>query len=170
MDCLKSFSFIISGNQNIASPEANFWGLAPQNYWDAQIGVSTTSRINIQGYKNINLHKISAIGTVESTINSTTLGIVNEWSFLIRIWGQNAIIGNAIVSSPNKFNLTQQPQDPYFSITKYIPNIEFSSPIQSCNAIEIISLNAQGIGAQNLALLNLNWNINFICYYSFEGE
>jgi hypothetical protein len=40
----------------------------------------------------------------------------------------------------------------------------------SCKSIKIIRLKASGIGVENLSTINLSWKINFVVYYSFEGE
>jgi len=170
MDCLRTFTVTIAGNENIASPQANFWGLAPQNYWNAETGFSTTSRFNIEGFKNINVFKIKAVGDVVSTINSTNLVVVQDWTWYIRVGGQIQNVGGNVRATPNKYLMTIETINPVFSLDKYNRCIEFEDPINSSKFFEVIGLQATGIGAQNLALLNLQWNMTFVIYYKFEGE
>ena len=170
MECLKTFTVTVSGSQNVVAPEANFWGLAPENYWNSELGFGTTSRFNIQGFKNINIYKVKAVGSVQSTINSTNLGIVQDWTFYIKIGGNIQNIGGFVRAAPNKFSMTIENLNPNFLLDKYNRCIEFQDPITSCSFFEVLGLTAQGIGAQSLGTINLNWNITFVIYYKFEGE
>jgi hypothetical protein len=170
MDCLRSFSFIASANSTITTPEINTWGVAPQNYWNAQIGITTFSRYNIQGFKTINVFKIQAVGDVGTTLNTSNSVIVNDWDFVVRVNGSNNLIGNNIVSSPNPFVISNQPNNPIFALGRYNGNLNLSDPIVGVTSIDILGLKASGIGAQNIALINLQWNVNFIVHYTFDGE
>jgi len=167
--CYKSFSFNVTNNVNVTPTAANFWGVAPENYWNVQLGVSSISTYNIQGYQAINIYKIQAIGEVNSMIGANQGIIVDDWTFSLRINGINNLINNTIGSS-NFFAITNQPSNPIFGLNKFYPKVEFDEPITGVSSIDVYSLKADGYGAQNPGILNLSWNVNFIFSYKYEGE
>jgi len=170
MDCLRSFKVTVSGNQNTTAPEAKFWGLAPQNYWSIETGFATTSIFNVEGFKNIDVYKIVAVGNVNSENSTSTKVLVQDFNWFVRIGGQMNILGGNITVSPNKFNMTLDNNNPVFSLAKYYPTIEFAEPVNSVKYFEVLGLQANGIGAENLTTINLSYNVSFIIYYQFEGE
>ena len=167
MDCLKSFSLNISGVENSVSPETTFWTLGAQHFFYYK-STNSSSAFEIQGFKNILIHKISAIGNVETTpgINSA---LVQDWGVGIQITGINSIIGGS-PTLPNGFGLTQPSVNPIFNLSKFNPTIEFASPIESATLFTVSNINAQGIAPQNLITLSIGWFINFNIYYTFDGE
>ena len=169
MECLRTFSFVSGANEDFGTTKLNVWGLAPQNYWNVRAGGSST--FNIEGFKNINIYKIQAVGNIGSLLGTGNGAIVQDWEFVIRVNGNQATIGNNI-SSTNAFTIGVQDNNPIISISKYNPSIEFISPIQSVKSIQIFGINAFGIGAQNITtpLVNLSWNLTFVCHYMYEGE
>jgi len=169
MDCMRSFSFLSSANENAVGAEIKTWGLAPQNYWLYQ-SQSQLSTFNIQGFKNVNVHSVEAQGVVSTLITGTEGIIVNDWDFSITVNGQNPLINGNITAAPNNFSIQTQGLNPTFVIGKYSPKFTFADPIQSASSIQITQLRASGIGAQNLANINIAWAINFIVYYTYEGE
>jgi hypothetical protein len=167
MECLRSFSFraVASGD---FTTQVNVWGLAPQNYWIVNsVGLS---QYNIAGFKNINIFKIEAIGDVITTLGSSNKALVQDWNWIVRINGNQSSIGNNI--GGNDYLISNQINNPEIMLSKLNPKIEFIEPVTSVKSIELITLNASGIGAQNIASpsINLNWNMVFNCYYRFEGE
>jgi hypothetical protein len=81
------------------------------------------------------------------------------------------IIGNNVTAAPNQWNLTTaSPGIQNFRLGKYINEVKFASPIQSVTAIDLKNLQVQGIGNESLIIQNLTWFLNFVVYYSFEGE
>ena len=96
---------------------------------------------------------------------------MQDWEIELRINGVQGTIGNTI-GSPNNFGINTQNVNPTFRISKFSPCVEFIEPITSVQSIQIVGLNAFGIGAQNIVTpsVNLNTNLTFICYYTFEGE
>ena len=169
MDCMKSFTFVSGANENVTAPNIVTWGLAPNTYWLYQHG-SGQSTFNIQGFKNINVHAIEAVGDVSSLLTGGTTVLVNDWRFLVQISGQNPQVSGNITAAPNRFSIVTQPQDPIVGLSRYQTRIDFASPIQSAKSIQIVGLTASGIAAQNPANINLAWYMTFIVYYTFEGE
>ena len=168
MDCLRSFSVVISSNSDETSlAEITTWGVAPQNYWLYQ-STNSPSTFNIQGYKNINVFKIEAIGNVNSNLGLSTV-LVQDWEFHVTVNGQNPTIGGT-VNAINGFVMSVQNNNAEYVLSKFNPSITFKTPIQSASALIVTQLQAQGIGAKNLASLNINWNVTFNVYYKFEGE
>jgi hypothetical protein len=165
--CLRSFTLQISGNENSIAPETTFWTLGAQHFFYYK-STNAGSAFDIRGFKNILIHKIEAVGNVETTpsINSA---LVQDWSVAIQISGNLQQIGGEI-TSPNGFNLSQPTFAPLFSLNKFNPSIEFASPIQSPTLFSISGINAQGIAPMNLITLSIGWFITFNVYYTFEGE
>ena len=169
MDCMRSFSFLTSSNENAVAPEIKTWGLAPQNYWLFS-STNPTSTFNIQGFKNVNVHSIEAQGVVSTLITGTEGIIVNDWDWSITVNGQNPLINGNITVAPNGFSIQTQGINPTFVLGKYSPKFTFADPIQSVSSIQLTQLRASGIGAQNLANINITYAFNFIVYYTYEGE
>lgn len=172
MDCIKSFNFSASANSNF-TPLQNIqgWTIGTNNYFVGSI--SLTSTINISGFKNINVHGISLNGNVTClpTAPPLTKCLVEDWGIGVGIVGQMPIIGNNVTVSPDEWNLiTTTPAIQNFRLGKYKPDVKFASPIQSVNSINLNTLQVQGIGNESLVNQNLTWFLNFVVYYSFEGE
>ena len=167
MSCIKSFIITSSANETGIGPaQVDTWGV--DNYWIFNKG--GTSTFNIEGFKNINIHSIEAQGDVASLIATGSSVIVNDWSFIIQVNGQNPIIGGNITAAPNNYSIVTFGTNQIFSLSRYNPKFCLDSPIQSVTSINIQGLRASGYGAENLLTLNLAWFMNFIVYYSFEGE
>ena len=170
MDCLRSFTLRIQGSVDISSPQSKRWGLAPQNYWVAENGFGSTSVFNIEGFKNINIYKVVAVGNVVSDIDGVDSCIVQDWNFYVKIGGQFQPVSGEIRSSPNNFSMIQQVGDPLFFLSKYATTLEFRDPLISAKYFEVVGITANGIGAENLTKVNLNYLVNFVIYYQYEGE
>jgi hypothetical protein len=168
MDCLKSFTIYTSSSENASAPKIDTWGALYGGYWIYNNGGIST--FNIEGFKNINVHGVACQGDVGSTINTGNSVIVEDWSFIIQINGQNPLVSGTVVAAPNNFNITPQAQNPIFAVGKYNSKFMLSSPIQSAKTITINNLIANGYGNENAAVLNIAWNVNFIVYYTYEGE
>lgn len=169
MDCLRSFSFKISGNETTALVEFATWGAAPQNYWQYS-STNPNSSTTITGFKNINIYSVEMIGQVDSTLGTGNLVLVKDYSFNVTLNnGQNAI-PTGTISGTNGYNMTFEPISPLFCLSKFNPKISFETPVQSSNEIIISAFRANGIGAQNLLALNLSWNLTFVINYLYEGD
>ncbi len=171
MDCLKSFNFSASANSNF-TPANNIqgWTVGTNNYFVGNINLDST--INISGFKNINIHKIDLIGNVTTLPTaSASKVLVEDWGVTLQINGQMPIIGYNVVAAPNQWNLvTTSPEIQNFRLGKYVNSVNFPSPIQSVTSIQLKALQTQGIGNEALLIQNLTWFLNFVVYYSFEGE
>lgn len=171
MDCLRTFNFTAGAQSNFTGTQIATWGVAPQNYWQAEIGITTVSTFNIQGYKNINVYRIDVVGRVASIIQEPLRkAIVNDWTFLVRVNGQNSQIGGTITTSPNPFVIQDLSINPTFLLGKYNSSIQLESPVASVTSIEIVGLQVSGIGAQDLTSINVGWGATFVVHYNFEGE
>ena len=168
MDCLKSFVFKSETTFAVGlGTEYYQWGLAPQNYW-AYESINKESTFEIQGFKNINVYSIQAVGNITTVVNNSPV-IINDWNFILSIEGNNPLTSGEI-SGTNNFVISNQAFHPQISLSRYQTKFEFLTPIYSVKRIKLIKLQAQGIGAENLTAMNIKWNMNFIVYYSFEGE
>lgn len=169
MRCFNSFSFRSQGDVLVPGGlQFDSWGVAPQNYWGFDSGGASSSTFNIQGFKNIDVHGITATGTVTSGVN-TASALVNDWDFLLTIGGNNPLVSGNIAAT-NDFNISLQAINPVICLSKFTPSINFQDPINSVKFIQITNLRAFGIGLENLAFLKLIWSITFVVNYSYEGE
>lgn len=172
MDCLRSFNFAASANSNF-TPLNNIqgWTIGTNNYFAGSISLDST--INIQGFKNINVHGIYLSGTVTTlpTAPPLTKCLVEDWNIGVRINGQMPIVGNDITVSPNQWVLnTTTVAIQNYRLGKYNNKVEFGSPIQSVTSIDLNTLQVSGIGNESTVDQNLTWNLNFVVYFTFEGE
>lgn len=167
MDCIKSFSLSTSANQTFAAPNYNTWGTA--NYW--QVVQNGSSVFNIQGFKNINIHAIDVMGDFSGSSILASNGIVQDWDVGISITGQSPQTNGNLVASPNFLSLSDvAPLTNQFTVSRYKTKIELASPIQSAKTITFSQYKAYGYGAQNPLQIVLIFNLNFVFYYTFEGE
>ena len=170
MECLRSFNFSAVTNTNLNSSSIKQWSIGSNNYWGAY--ATTVSTLNIQGFKNINIHEIEVIGNVFSYVYSGTGGVlVDDWNLDIYLEGTLPLIGNSVDSTINFFNINPSTtQNKIYPIGKFCNKIKFSSPIESVKFIRIQDTYAQGTGYETLGDINLFWNLNFVVHYKFEGE
>lgn len=170
MDCLQSFSFTSSANDNFVAPDLLTWtapGLMP--YW--QVDKNYISTFNIQGFKNVNIYGIDVIGDFQPLITTVNPAIVSDWQITMRINGQMPLVSGNITAAPNGWSLTQGiPQSQTFTLNRFKTFFKLESPIQSAISIELNNLKINGIGPNNLLNVNVSWNLQFIVYYQYEGE
>lgn len=168
MDCLKSFTIYTNSNENASAPKSDIWGAVHGGYWIYNNGGIST--FTIQGFKNINVHGVECQGDLSCLINTGNSVIVQDWAFDIQINGQNPLVSGTVTAAPNNYNISPQAQNPIFSLGKYNSKFMLASPIQSAKTLTINGLRASGFGNENAAVLNIAWNVNFIIYYTYEGE
>jgi hypothetical protein len=171
MDCLRSFNFSARINTNLSGTDVKTWISGGQHAWAIQAG-SLSSVYNIQGFKNINVFGIKAIGSVQSLEGAPTGGVVvNDWTIDVTLNGQRPIIGGNIDVSPNSYSVDlNSTNNLIFPISKYSNSVEFGDPYQSVTSIVLGGTTATGYGWQTLSNVNLLWLLNFVVYYKFEGE
>ena len=155
----------MSGSVTPVSPNVEIWGPG-FNFLAKTTG--SGSGFAIQGFKNINIYKIEAVGRVESLFGATNC-LVEDWGLFCQVVGQSPIIGGSL-STPNNFGMSLQTVSPQFCLSKYNPSICFESPISSATLFACNQINAQGIHAEDPTTVGIGWNINFVIYYDFEGE
>ena len=172
-------SFQISIFQNMVctsgSPgvEIRTWGTPGQYFWtlkNTPNGVD--SLYNLTGFKNVNLYGASVNGYVRGEGTSATkCAVVQDWMFFILIDGNAPLISGSTSVTRNGFNLyTQDPAVSYYNLGKYTNSIMLSDPITSVKSITFDSIFAQGVGAEFLNSIDLNYRLNFTFYYKYEGE
>jgi hypothetical protein len=171
MDCLRSFNFSARINTNLSGTDVKTWITGGQHAWAIE-APTFSSVYNIQGFKNINVFGIKAIGTIGTLEGSATGGvIVNDWTIDVTLNGQRPIIGGNITVTPNSYGLDlNSNNNRIFPISKYSNSVEFGDPYQSVTSIELGGTTATGMGWQTLSNVNLLWLLNFVVYYKFEGE
>jgi len=170
MDCLKSFSFVSNGNSNYTGGDVKTWTLGVQEYW--AVDDNQTSHFDIKGFKNINIHGIDLIGGMTTLVGAPSGGVVIEdWRIGIRINGQIPLISGEVRTSPNDWSIDATSNSvQIFELGKFCNSVKFSSPFQSVKNIDVITIKANGYGGQTIGNINLYWNLNFVFYYSYEGE
>lgn len=168
---LKSFSFLSNFGGNIAvGTSLDMWGASPRISWAYQ-QKEAGSTINVQGFKNINVHSIQARGNAYANLLGTGNSVVvDDWNFYMQLNGQSPLLGGSVVVSPNTLGVSIPARNPAFSLSKFNTQIDFVDPITSVTSIQLLETRMTGTSAQNLANINLGWYVNFMIYYSFEGE
>jgi hypothetical protein len=171
MDCLRSFNLAIAGQGNQAAAQGfDSWLVGVQHFWLYQ-ATALDSTFNVEGFKNINIHKISLTGDVYSgSAPAGVAAIVQNWNVDIQIVGQNAILGGNISAAPNGFSMIEQPINPIYCLSKFQKDIEFPTPIQSAKQIIVSGLYADGIACESLVSAQLEWFITINIFYKYEGE
>jgi len=169
MDCLQSFVFETNVSKTFTGSTIRQWGIAPANYW--AISSAAVSTLNIQGFKNVNLHGLKLVGSVQSDVPGANAVIVEDWDLDIKVNGTLPLLGSFATPSPNFWSINPNSAvNNSFYLGKYQNEISFKSPIQSVSSIEIESVYAQGIGYEVVGSINLVFRLNFVLYYTFEGE
>jgi hypothetical protein len=168
---LKSFSFVSTLSQTVpVGLSLDMWGVSPSISWAYQQKQSG-STVNIQGFKNINIHSIKAVGDVfTSLLNTGYSMVVEDWIFYVGINGQSPLVGANVTASPNTMNVAIQGNNPIYSLSKYRTSLDFTDPITSVQSIQLLDVRASGLSAQALTNINLGWYVNFLVYYTFQDE
>lgn len=173
MSCIKSFSFLSNFGGNLSNTPPftlDLWGASPRISWAYQ-QKDVGSTINIQGFKNINIHGIKAQGNAYTNLlNSGNSIVVDDWNFYLQLNGQSPLLGANVVTSPNTMAVSIQGRNPVICLSKFNTEINLIDPITSVTSIQLLETRMNGTSAQNLTTINLGWFVNFIVYYSFEGE
>lgn len=171
MDCLRSFNFIIAGQSNFPAPSFLYWPVGSQHYWTWDYSSASGSTYLIQGFKNINIFKIELSGDINSSPQFAPYQcIIQNWSLGFEVVGQNSTSVGEILSSPNFFQISEQPTNPFFRLSKFQPSITFETPIQSAKEIIIKNLFADGIANNTTTSAEIGYLINVTVFYKYEGE
>ena len=170
MDCLNSFSFATIGQSNYSGSSVKTWTAGAQEYW--ALDVSQSSYFDISGFKNINIHGVDVVGTVQTLPQATNGGVVLEdWGVQVFLDGQIPLVSGDIRTTPNQWSITNAGAfAKIFEVGRYSNSFKFSSPFQSVKSVSLLNLRANGYGGQTVNNVNIYWNLNFIFHYSYEGE
>jgi hypothetical protein len=170
MNCIQSFSFTSSANDNFVAPDLLAW-TAPGGMPYFQVDKNYISTFNIQGFKNVNIFGVDVIGDFQPLITTVNPAIVSDWQIRMRLNGQMPLISGNITAAPNGWSLTQGiPQSQIFTLSRFKTSFKLESPIQSVTSIQLDNLKINGIGPNSLLTVNVSWNLQFIVYYQYEGE
>lgn len=169
MDCLRSFNFLASGQANFVAPEVKTWFVGAQEFWTFERSGSST--FSPQGFKNIDVYKIEVIGNFGTYVVPVLGGAIpSDWSIRIKVNGLPSLLGG-VVAVTNDFNINITPSNTSsFDLGRFKPSVEFTSPFKSVTSFEITKISANGTGGQTAGNVNLQYNLNFVIYYKFEGE
>jgi hypothetical protein len=171
MDCLRSFNFSIAGQSNFPAPSFLYWQIGTQHFWTWDYSSASGSKYLIEGFKNINIFKIELTGDINSSPQfSPYQCIVQNWSLGLEIVGQNSTGVGQVLASPNFFQMIDQPNNPFFRLSKFQPAVTFETPIQSAKEIIIKNLFADGIANHTTTSAEIGYVINVTVYYKYEGE
>jgi len=177
MDCLRSFNIAIIQNTTFVSPAATVktWtsSVGGELYWSMDTDIGTTkSRFNIEGFKNIDLYGVQLLGGIKCQSSAAIAGgVVNTWGFQLYCEAQNPLVSGSIQTAPNYWALnTGNANSRILQFTNTNPKIEFADPLKSLKYIEFNTLQAEGFGAQTANQIALEWDLNFVFFYKYEGE
>lgn len=169
MDCYRSFNFSTTQTRSYSGSQIKTWTSGGELFW--QLGASQSSYYNIAGFKNIDVYGIDVIGNVQTSTTIGDSGLVNDWAVLLFLDGQIPLVGGNVTTSPNDWNIQDSGAfAKIFEIGKYTNKIKFVSPYKSVKQIQLLSIIANGQGAEAPGSITLDYNLNFIVYYKFEGE
>jgi len=177
MDCYNSFQIRI--NQNFlavaggAGVSLRTWGTAGQYFWSTNFTPDgDTSRYDITGFKNVNIYGIICNGYVRGNSNSANkCAIVEDWNFFLSLNGTPPLISGEKLAAPNGWNIISTGTNlTGFHLSKNTNSIMLANPITSVKSITFDTMYAQGIGAEFLNEVALNYGLNFTFYYRYEGE
>jgi len=168
MKCFRSFTFVSRDNGSFGGGDIDTWTIGLQNFWAVtKLGTST---FFIEGFKNVDIYSIEAVGDVFCDLGTGNSVIVNNWAFTVQINGKVPLISGFKNSSPNDFALQNPDSTPFIQLGRFISKLEYSDPVRSVTSIQIGILRASGIGNESLTDINLNWNVAFTVKYLYEGE
>jgi len=169
MSCLKSFT--IHSSSSINASTAYIWAQNGNNYW--VLNTTRSSTFNIQGFKNVNIHGIELNGYVQSfQPNVTDNCIVQDWTSVLQLQGGTIpqVSGN-ITTAPNQWPIDNTSAFArIFALGKFNTKVNFASPFESVQSIRFLNFDANGIGAQSLTSVSLAYNLQWVFYYTYEGE
>lgn len=175
--CMRSFQLSIfqsitctSGN---SGTEIKTWGTVGQYFWSLSVKPNNASSIyNLTGFKNVNIYGVNVNGFVRGDPSSATkCAVVQDWMIFLNLDGNSGLISGDKSISPDGFSLyTLDPVLNYYQLSKYTSSVSLATPITSVKTITFESVFAQGIGAEFLNSIDLNYRLNFTFYYKYEGE
>jgi len=175
--CMKSFQIRIAQNFVVVAGAAGVnvktWGTPGQYFWSmAWTPGGFDSVYNITGFKNVNIYGVTCNGYVRGNSSSVNkCAVVEDWNFLIILNGTPPLISGSTRVSPDGFGLiTSSNLVTSYNLSKNTPSIYMADPITSVKSITFDTFYAQGVGAEFLNEVAVNYGLNFTFYYKYEGE
>jgi hypothetical protein len=171
MDCLRSFVINIDRVATYTGVNVKTWFVGAQEFW--MVSDSGTSVYNVQGFKNMDIYGIDVLGYVTTLRTAPTSGAnVEDWTFEIRIDGQLPLASGIIQTSPpNYWNIEDSTAGTRtFALTKNTNSLKFADPIKSAQSLNFLQFYSHGSGGQTAGSVALDYSLNFIIYYKYEGE
>lgn len=167
MDCLRSFTIHASNTVSTSLP--GIWVQNGNRYFNYE--GTFTSQFSIQGYKNINIHGIEIVGNVDTQPGSSQKCNVLDWSTSIQLQGSSIPRLGGVINPSNPWNIDNSSAlARVFKLGKYTNKVNFASPFESVKSIQFLNLNASGDGCEDATSVSLLWNLQWVFYYTFEGE
>ena len=172
--CIKSFQVRIAQNFTAVNGDPGVkvrtWGTSGQYFWSSVFTPNNLiSVFEILGFKNVDVYGVLVNGYVHGNFNSANkCAVVNDWNFFMQLDGNLPLISGLIKAAPNGFNLRDDAN--YYYISKDFPQMMVTEPIKSVKTINFYSIYAQGVGAEFLNEVSLDYGFTFTFYYKYEGE
>ena len=175
--CLKSFQIRIAQNFVVAQGNPGVscktWGTPGQYFWSLVFTPGgNDSLYELTGFKAVNIYGVSVNGYMRGNSSSTTkCAVVEDWNMYLIVNGNAPLISGATRVTPNGFSLiSNDPDVTGYNLSKNTNTIMLADPITNVKSISFDTLYAQGIGAEFLNEVALNYGLNFTFYYKYEGE
>jgi hypothetical protein len=172
---MKSFTVRINQNTLVSAANSTIrtWGTVGQYYFSAKTTPTNTPSIfNIEGFKNVDIYGVSVVGGVQGNSASVNAcAVIEDWFFTIKVLGQVQLISGSVSTTSNGFNInTVTPDINFIALSKNSNSVMLSTPYQSVSSVSFESLKTQGIGAEFLNVVSLDYDLYFTFYYKYEGE
>jgi len=177
--CMETFQIATKGTAlfNSSNAVVKTWtsSVGGELYWTLDTDVTVTqSQFTIEGFKNIDVYGIELVGGVKSNSSAAnSWGVVNTWGFQLYCNGNIQQVSGFIkpAPTPNFWNIKTSGDDPrIFNFTNTKSSFSLINPLTSLKGIGFNNLQAEGFGAQTAGQINLEWDLNFIFYFKYEGE
>ena len=179
MECLESFQIATKGTAlfNSSNSVLRTWisSIGGEKYWTMDSTTAVTqSQFSIQGFKNINLFGIDVVGGVKSnSASANSCGVVNSWGFQLYCLADIQQVSGFIKAAPtpNFWNIQSAGDDPrIFNFTNTKSSFRLQNPLTSLKSIGFNNMQAEGFGLETSGQIDLEWDLNFIFYFKYEGE
>lgn len=174
IDCMQSFNIRIGQNTIVSSSNGlcRSWGTAGQYFFSCSFAPNGLNSVfNFTGFKNVDIYGVTLAGGVKGNPGDLTkCCVVQDWYFGFTLDGNPPLVSGSKGSPDGWGIVTQGSNLGYFNLSKHTSQLIFANPWQSVKLISFDALNVQGVGAQFLNEVALNYNLDFTFYYKYEGE
>lgn len=169
MDCLRSFNLRIYQATTFSSPDVKTWFSGSNTHFC--IDKLATSTFEIQGFKNVDIYGIELTGYVQTQQAGSANCIVSDYALELFLNGQNPLVSGIVKPTPDYWSLDfNNDTAKIVRLSKFNPSYKFSDPIKSVKNIDFTRLLAVGEALNSPSNASLEWSLNFVFYYKYEGE